>query len=305
MKLSFKTLFFLLLLALLLAACQGAAPESGAPGSSGVSEVATAVVTRETGQSSGVARPKAPRHPVLTRPLATAATQSVQATEPLSATMALASTWPAPLPILTADNQNLTFGPGQVVVAFAQGFQSGEDVAIALIHETQGVVFNKSSRADALGNVQAARRLKRSPDEKDGLPAGNYYTYPLTGAFQVQKFTFQVDYQFQPAFSHKGCGFYPAQAVFEGALAFFCSGLKPNQQYTLTTRLDEKQDAILTASDPFGLLIFPLRLSSEPLLPGDWLFSLGETTTQYGVPLDIGFPPLSIYILSLTEVNTP
>ena len=62
---------------------------------------------------------------------------------------------------------------------------------------------------------------------------------------------------------------------------------------------------ILTASDPFGLLIFPLRLSSEMLAPGDWLFSLGETTTQYGTPLDTGFPPLSIHILSLTEVNTP
>jgi len=299
MKPSSKTLLILLLCVLSLAACQ-----SGAPASSNAPEAATAVVIRETTPSSGGVRPKAPRHPVLKPLSTTAATQPVQATEPLSATLSPASTWPAPLPILTADHQNLTFGPGQVVAAFAQGFQPGEDVAIALIHETQGVVFNKSSRADALGNVQAARRLKRSPGEKDGLPAGNY-TYQLTGASQVQKFTFQVDYQFQPALSHKGCGFYPAQAVFEGALAFFCSGLKPDQQYTLATRQDEKLDSILTASDPFGLLIFPLHLSSETLAPGDWLFSLGETTTQYGTPLDIGFPPLSIHILSLTEVNTP
>lgn len=304
MKPSSKTLFILLLLVLSLAACQGAAPESSAPASSGNPETATVVVPRETGQSSGGVRPKAPRHPVLNPPSTAASTLPVQATEPLSATLAPASTWPAPLPILTADNQNLTFGPGQVVVAFAQGFQPGEDVAIALIHETQGVVFNKSSRADALGNVQAARRLKRSPDEKDGLPAGNY-TYQLTGASQAQKFTFQVDYQFQPALNHRGCGFYPVQAVFEGALAFFCSGLKPDQQYTLTTRFGDSHDAILTASDPFGLLIFPLRLTSETLAPGDWFFSLGETTSQYGAPLDSGIPPLSIHILSITEVNTP
>lgn len=304
MKPSSKTLCILLLLILSLAACQSAAPESSAPASSGAAEAATPVVTHETGPSSGGVRPKAPRHPVLKPPSAATATQPVQATEPLSATLAPASTWSAPLPILTASNQNLTFGPGQVMTAFAQGFQPSEDVAIALIHETQGVVFNKSSRADALGNVQAARRLKRSPDEKDGLPAGNY-TYQLTGASQVQKFTFQVDYQFQPALSHQGCGFYPAQVVFEGALAFFCSGLKPDQQYTLTTRFGDSHDAILTASDPFGLLIFPLRLTSETLTPGDWLFSLGETTSQYGAPLNSGIPPLSIHILSLTEVNTP
>jgi hypothetical protein len=216
----------------------------------------------------------------------------------------VSAVWPIQLPILTADNQTLAYGPGQAIIAFAQNFQPRENIVIALIHEAQGIVANKSATADALGNVQTGRRLKQTPTEQDSLPAGKY-TYRFTGTSQTQTFTFQVDYQHRPSYDYKGCGYFPSKAVFEGALAFFCSGLKPNTKYTLTTKMDDKVDAIITTSDPFGLVIFPLRLTSKTLAPGDWRFSLGETTDQVGKPLDLGFPPLTIHILSSTEITNP
>jgi len=214
-----------------------------------------------------------------------------------------AITWDGALPILLIDNQGLTFGSGQIVSVYAQGFQPGEDIAVAVIHETQGVVFNKTAKADALGHVQTARRLTKTVQDKDALPAGSY-TYQLTGANQVQKFTFQVDYQYQPKANGKSsCGTYPTEAVFEGHLAVFCEGLLPNTSYTLAARQGEKYDAILTASDPFGWIIFPLRLTSETLSPGTWVFSLGKTTTQTSTPLDLGFPAISVPVPSPQEVH--
>lgn len=240
-------------------------------------------------------------------PQLTNASSNITPTETVSSTVtqaSLSATWPSQLPILTADTQDMVYGPGQVVIAFAKNYQPGENIAIALIHETQGIVANKSATADALGNVQTGRRLKQTPTEQDGLPAGKY-TYRFTGTSQTQTFTFQVDYQHRPYYEYKSCRYFPSKAVFEGALAFFCSGLKPNTKYTLTTRMDDKMDAIITASDPFGLVIFPLRLTSKTLSPGDWQFSLGETTDQVGKPLDLGFPPLTIHILSSTEITNP
>jgi len=240
-------------------------------------------------------------------PATTEAPAGAQPSETNSSTapqIDLPAIWPSQLPILITDNQDSVYGPGQAIIAFAQNFQSGENIAIALIHETQGVMANKNATADALGNVQTGRRLKQTPTEQDGLPAGRY-TYRFTGTSQTQTFTFQVDYQHRPSYDYKGCGYFPSKAVFEGALAFFCSGLKPNTKYTLTTKMDDKVDAIITTSDPFGLVIFPLRLTSKTLAPGDWTFSLGETTDQVGKPLDLGFPPLMIHVLSSAEITNP
>lgn len=241
---------------------------------------------------------------VETEPVSSKPSSVVTATVTVTATVDVsAHVWDGPLSILLVDNQNLTFGPGQIISVYAKGFQPGEDVAVAAIHETQGVVFNKTAKADALGHIQTARRLTKTAQEKGALPAGSY-TYQLTGANQVQKFTFQVDYQHQPKANGKsGCGTYPTEAVFEGHLAVFCQGLLPNTSYTLTATQGEKYDAVLTTSDPFGQIIFPLRLTSETLSPGTWVFSLGKTTTQTGNPLDLGFPTISIPVLSLQEVH--
>jgi len=237
-------------------------------------------------------------------PIASKPSDPVTATIMVNATaIAPASSWDGSLPILLIDSQGITFGPGQIISVYAQGFQPGEDIAVAVIHETQGVVFNKTAKADPFGHVQTARRLTKTAQDKDALPAGRY-TYQLTGANRVQKFTFQVDYQYQPKTNGtSGCGTYPTEAVFEGHLAIFCLGLQPNTSYTLTAKQGEKRDAIVTTSDPFGWIVFPLRLTSETLGPGTWSFSLGKTTTQTGSPLDLGFPTISVPVLSPQEVN--
>jgi len=243
--------------------------------------------------------PNAEAEPIETKPA-----EVITATNTVSSTVKPpASPWNSPLPILLIDNQGLTLGPGQIVSVYAEGFQPDEDIAVAVIHETQGVVFNKTAKADALGHVQTARRLTKTAQDKDALPAGSY-TYQLTGANQVQKFTFQVDYQYQAKTNGKsGCGTYPTEAVFEGHLAIFCLGLQLNTSYTLTAKQGEKYDAIVTTSDPFGWIVFPLRLTSETLGPGTWIFSLGKTATPTGTPLELGFPTISVPVLSPQEVN--
>lgn len=292
---------FTLILTLLLAACQNSTAND-------VESTQTLPTKAGTSATKTQPVPAAGTATVVTQPhILTEVPSSISSTETISSTVPLTGfsvVWPSQLPILTTDNQDLIYGPGQAIIAFAQNFQSGENIAIALIHETEGIVANKSATADALGNVQTGRRLKQTPTEQDGLPAGKY-TYRFTGASRTQTFTFQVDYQHRPSYDYKGCGYFPSQAVFEGALAFFCSGLKPNTKYILTTKMDDKVDAIITASDPFGLVIFPLRLTSKTLSPGDWQFSLGETTDQVGKPLDLGFPSLTIHILSSAEITNP
>jgi len=297
----FTTSAILFALALLLAACQNSIAND-------VEATQTLPAKAGTSATKTQAVPVAVTETVITHAsILTEMPPSMLPTETVSNTVTqtgFSTAWPSQLPILSVDNQDLVYGPGQAIIAFAQNFQSGENIAIALIHETQGIVANKSATADALGNVQTGRRLKQTPTEQDGLPAGKY-TYRFTGTSQTQTFTFQVDYQHRPSYDYKGCGYFPSKAIFEGALAFFCSGLKPSTKYTLTTKMDDKVDAIITTSDPFGLVIFPLRLTSKTLTPGDWQFSLGETTDQVGKPLDLGFPPLTIHILSFAEITNP
>ena len=221
--------------------------------------------------------------PVITEP--PAATEA-----PPAPAEALPPAWDGPLPILTAASQGQTFGPGQVIGAFGRGFEPGEDVAVAIIHETEGILVNQSARADGLGNAQTAHLLTRTPDEPGGLPAGRY-ELQLAGALQTLSFGFRVDYAHQPAPLQPACSYYPAQPVFDGQLALFCQGLAPSQRYTVTASQGELSESLSTESDPSGFLLFPLHLSSTILTPGEWTFSL-----------DAGLPPMPVQVAPNPEV---
>ena len=261
-----RTFPILLIFTLLLAACASASPAPRA----------TLAPSGET------------QKPAATQPPPAEPTEAVAV--PLSA---LPPAWEGPLPILTASNQNLVFGPGQVVGAFGRGFEPGEDVAVAIVHETQGVLANKAARADGLGNAQTALYLTRSPDEPGGLPAGRY-DLQLAGTLQTLRFSFQVDYAHQPAPASPACSFYPAQPAFDGQLALFCQGLEPARRYTVTASQGDLSESLSTESDPAGFLLFPLHLSSTILTPGEWTFSL-----------DNGLPPMPVQVVPNPEAPQP
>ena len=291
------TLLTLCLLALLLAACQGAPPVKTEPaGTKPVTQAPVSPVKTEAPARPAVTKTLSPTtktqrttedapHPAVTRPVSVTAEADV-----------------LPMPVLTADNQNLTYGAGQMIAAFGEGFLPGEAVAVALIHAEQGVLLNKSAEADGLGYLLAVKRLPASANEKDAPPPGQY-TYRFSGSSQTQELSFKVEYFYQPEPAAKGCGFYPEKAVFNGYQVFWCAGLEAGLRYALTSRLGEQMDQVINTSDAFGLVVFPLRQSSDTLTPGLWTVSLGQVLDDDQEPVDAGVPPLSVQILAPGGVN--
>ena len=218
-------------------------------------------------------------------------------TQPVTPTKTLAPTdWSGPLPILTADNQGLTFGPGQLVAAFAEGFTPGETVAIALIHDQAGALTNKTALADSLGRLLTVRRLKQNASEADALPEG-HYVFELSGAAQTRKLGFFVDYRLPAATFPKACGFYPEQAVFNGYQVFFCGGLSADAAYTLLSKQGAASDQVTNTADYAGLAVFPLIQSSDALMPGTWTVTLGAYMNDQTPPAPLDLPAMTVEIL--------
>jgi hypothetical protein len=285
MKPTSKTSLILLLI-LALSACQSAAPEPATPSKTSPAQPTRFPTLTDT-------RPPATEAlateviPVTEAPTLPAATQAITVT---------ATTKTPPMPILTQNHQDLTFGSGQMIVAFGEGFLPGEAVAISLIHAEHGVVLNKSASADSLGYAMAVKRLTIEATDKDALPSGQY-TYRLAGSAQTQEFRFHVEYNYQPEPFVKGCGYYPEKAVFNGYQVFWCAGLEPGQPYQLTSRIGEAVDQVVNTADPFGLVVYPLTQSSNTLSPGVWTVTLGLFMQANAQPVDIGFAPMTVEIL--------
>jgi len=290
MKPTFKTSLILLPI-LALSACQSAAPAPAAPPNTSPAQPTRFPSKADTIPSSTEA--PATEIPAAEAPTLLAVTQSITPT---------VTTETPSIPILTQDRQDLTFGSGQMIVAFGEGFLPGEAVATSLIHAEQGVLLNKIANADSLGYAMAVKRLTKAATNKDALPPGQY-TYRLSGSAQTLELRFTVDYSYQPEPSAKGCGFYPEQAVFEGYQVFWCAGLEPGLRYALTSRLDDQMDRVINTSDPFGWVVFPLRQSSDTLIPGLWTVSLGQAPADDQEPVEAGLPPLSVQILPPAGVN--
>ena len=218
-------------------------------------------------------------------------------TQPVTPTETLAtSDWSGPLPVLTADNQGLTFGPGQLVAAFAEGFTPGETVAIALIHDQAGALANKTALADSLGRLLTVRRLKQNASEAEALPEG-HYVFELAGAAQTRKLGFFVDYRLPEAVYPKACGFYPEQAVFNGYQVFFCGGLSADTAYTLLSKQGAAIDQVTNTADYAGLAVFPLIQSSDALTPGTWTVTLGSYVNDQTPPVLLDLPAMTVEIL--------
>ena len=283
MKRSFLSL---LLLTLLLSACK--------PGA--ITVVTQPAATEPVAQpypAPETAKPFLPPATLLARtePTDLTPTQPVTPTETLTP-----AGWSGPLPVLTADNQGLTLGPGQLVAALAEGFTPGETVAIALIHDQAGVLANKTALADSLGRLLTVRRLKQNASEAEALPEG-HYVFELAGASQTRKLSFFVDYRLPAATFPKACGFYPKQAVFNGYQVFFCGGLSADAAYTLLSKQGAASDQVTNTADYSGLAIFPLIQSSKALTPGTWRVTLGNYVNDQTLPAPLDLPEMTVEIL--------
>jgi len=284
-------LFLLLVFSILLAACQADAPLSGIAPTASASGSAGRPISHPT-QSITLLTPlaSASQTPVFTE------IPQTSATEPVTATQSASLSWNLSLPVVTRANQDVTFGAGQIVTVLGEGYQPGETAVVSLIHDVQGVLFNKTVQADALGYVLVVKRLTKSAEEVNALPAG-HLVYQISGAAQSHQYGFFVDYALQDFPASKGCGFYPEKAAFNGYQVFFCGGLTPKQAYQLTSRLGEATDQVVNTADAFGLVVFPLRQSSKTLAPGTWTVTLGQFTKNGSQPADIGYSPMTVEII--------
>lgn len=281
-----RSLLLFLLFTLLLSACKpGAVPTAARP-------AATKPVAQPypAPEATKLALPPTARLP-RTDPTEPLPTQPVTPIETLAPTG-----WSGSLPVLTAANQGLTFGPGQLVAAFGEGFAPGETVAIALIHDRQGVIYNKTALADSLGRLLTVRRLKLDAGEAEALPEG-HYSFELSGVAQTRKLGFFVDYRLPAATYPKACGFYPEQAAFNGYQVFFCGGLSADAAYTLLSKQGTASDQVTNTADYSGLAVFPLIQSSDTLTPGARTVTLGAYVDDRTPPTPLDLPAMTVEIL--------
>jgi hypothetical protein len=264
----------LLLLALLLSACQPGAPQ--------------AAWTPPTLPALPETSPPTTQAPAASEPTPLVAVEETPDPPAL--------TWRGALPILTADHQGLTFGPGQMIAVFAEGFLPGESIAVSLIHPIQGVLLTHTAQADNLGYLLLVKRLKDSAAEPDALPEGSL-SYQVNGAGPSLRFGFHIDYNLPPFAAPAGCGFYPQKAAFNGFQVFFCGGLQPGQAYQLTSQMGAATDQVVNRADYSGLALFPLRQSSDTLSPGLWTVTIGLFSGENSPPVDIGYPSMTVEIL--------
>ncbi|MBT7289351.1 MAG: hypothetical protein HN837_02480, partial [Chloroflexi bacterium] len=73
-------------------------------------------------------------------------------------------------PVITETRQGLTYGPDQLVLVFAEGFQPGATVSVSAMHETEGIVKSASANANALGEILIYHYVQPSAEFEDAYP---------------------------------------------------------------------------------------------------------------------------------------
>jgi len=190
-------------------------------------------------------------------------------------------TWTGTLPILTAANQGLVYGPGQLVMALAEGLDPTMEYTISLVHGRDGVLGSASTVADSQGGLVLAHAVRMTGDEEGARPAGQLvFSVP-----EVREYAFAIDYDKAATPAPAECGVYPEQAHIGGTIVFWCGGFEPgaNPKYKLHVNGQEYGSMELTApvgSD--GLLIdFFATLPGEPV--GTWTVEIDGCQVSFQV----------------------
>ncbi len=197
----------------------------------------------------------------------------------------------ASLPVLTENHQGITYGPDQLVLVFAEGFQSNETLAVSAMHATAGLVKAAETQANERGEAIIYHYTQPSAEYEGAYPQG-VITFWVQGSSGTSKsYTFRIDYTLAPQPSQMGCGIYPNSIIHRGgAFIAWCSGYTKDayQNTEYKAPLSITQGGVVLLSEPItnvmadGLGIVWLNTeSSDPI--GTWDITIDTQSFQVQV----------------------
>jgi hypothetical protein len=212
----FKIYPLLVALLLLLTACS-AAPESIA----GNAVLGESIATEEV---ADVVQPESPDEQTSAPEADSQASEAGQPTQqdtPVASANRTTRTQP---PVITETRQGLTYGPDQLVLVFAEGFQPSETVSVSAMHETEGIVKSTSATANNHGQIVLYHYTQYHPEDEGAYPAGEITFRLRTSTGTTKTYSFNVDYDRTPSRTAPGCGSYPVPVTIGDAFAIWCGG---------------------------------------------------------------------------------
>jgi hypothetical protein len=189
--------------------------------------------------------------------------------------------------VLTEDHQGITYAPGQLVVVFAEGFKSNEQLSVSAMHESEGMVKSAQAEANSLGQLMIYHWVQASAGAEGAYPAGAI-TFWVTGESGIVKeYAFSLDYNSAPQSpSFSGCGAYPPEPVLGGSFVAWCAGLAPDQTYQTNYSIQSNGNTLLEGEDAWLAVdgVGFLTLSTDPGDPvGAWEITIGDQSFDINV----------------------
>ena len=194
------------------------------------------------------------------------------------------------IPIITETHQGSTYGPDQLVIVFAEGFQPGEVLSVSAIHEIQGIVKSAATETNERGEAVIYHYVQHNPTDEGAYPYG-YITFRVRSSTGlIQTYSFNIDYAHAPPFVQMGCGTYPPSPIqIESAFVAWCSGFDKNDyletNYQTEYSISNAGDILLLDNADVmadGLVIVSLSTeSSDPA--GEWNITIGGQSFQVQV----------------------
>ena len=192
---------------------------------------------------------------------------------------------PTPImPVLTDAHQGFVYGPDQLVLVFAEGFQPNENLSVSVVHESQGIIKSDLGQTNPLGQMIIYHYVQETPDDQGAYPNGEL-SFQVSGDQGTEKsYAFLIDHSIdvQPS-PISGCGVYPPPPIELGdTFVAWCGGLSPDEPYTtFSVSMDEEvlyyTDEADLLSDGIGLIWLQTESSD---LEGTWKLSFGQKTYQ-------------------------
>jgi hypothetical protein len=191
------------------------------------------------------------------------------------------------MPLLTDQHQGFVYGPDQLIVVFAEGFQPNENLSVSVVHESQGIIKSDLGQTNALGQMIIYHYVQETPDDQGAYPNGEL-SFQVSGDQGTEKsYAFLIDHNLdvQPS-PISGCGVYPPPPLQLGHLfVAWCGGLAAEEPYAPFSvsmegeELFSRHDAEVFA-DGIGLIWLQSE-SGDPV--GTWELAFDQTSFQIQV----------------------
>jgi hypothetical protein len=195
---------------------------------------------------------------------------------------------PTPImPVLTDAHQGFVYGPDQLIVVFAEGFQPNESLSVSVVHESDGIIKSDLGQTNPLGQMIIYHYVQETPDDQGAYPNGEL-SFQVSGDQGTEKsYAFLIDHNLdvQPS-PISGCGVYPPPPLQLGHLfVAWCGGLAAEEPYAPFSismegeELFSRHDAGVFA-DGIGLIWLQSE-SGDPA--GTWELAFDQTSFQIQV----------------------